>query len=913
MNFSELLLRSPLARRVSMAMLAFAATAAIGGSLAPPVDASVFGQSDAWGTKGTEAGQIMQPALLGVDPGDGSVYVGDYPETLGNARIQKFSAAGAVQASVEIPLPLESGKRIRLQGIVVDSVKDRIYLLQYRNQADTSNGKTAAQLIHVFSTVPDGSGNLVAPAGGPATLPVPSPTEANALDNPQQLALDPASGDLIISAEDRTGNFVLQRIGTSGSGSIGARYTETTETAELDQATTAAGALTGLFTVGPDGTTYIITSKLGETETLRAWTLAADLSGAPTALPGFTAAVAEEKMGLVISELPSAAGGPGFGPQAEISAEGDALYWKERLSALDSTSEEPGNYLVRKYSIPDRHTTTLFGGKGEELSCTIQTAAAPLASVGDDLVVLDPGQLETEPLYGVHVLRFGAGGSGCPAPGASFKLKSGATEVSSVPAGSSVTLDGTASEVGTLQSPTLTSVTWKIEGPGGPFEQTVPSSDPNPLKLDHVFASGGEYTIRMLMKVSGTEYPVRANQVFAAKARKLTVQGGAPKHKLTVTSNGGTGTGTVTSNPAGVNCGIDCEEEYDEGTEVELLKAAAAGSEFKEWTGACTGTGTCKVTMSAAKTVGAKFDLAPAAKHKLTVTSNGGTGSGKVTSNPAGIDCGADCEQEYDQGTEVELLKTANAGSEFKEWTGACTGTGTCKVTMSAAKTVGAKFDLAPKPKFKLTASKSGTGAGTITSNPAGINCGADCEQEYDQGTEVELLKAAAAGSEFKEWTGACTGTGTCKVTMSAAKTVGVKFEAVNHALTVTKAGSGAGSVFSSPAGINCGPTCLVSFKDGTLVTLTAMADAGSTFAGWGGVCSGTGTCVVTLSAAKSVTATFNAVALPQPTCLTDPSLCPKIQPTQPTKPFHCKKGFKKKKVNGKLKCVKVKKKKKKH
>jgi len=73
--------------------------------------------------------------------------------------------------------------------------------------------------------------------------------------------------------------------------------------------------------------------------------------------------------------------------------------------------------------------------------------------------------------------------------------------------------------------------------------------------------------------------------------------------------------------------------------------------------------------------------------------------------------------------------------------------------------------------------------------------------------------------------------------------------------LTVTNAGSGA--VTSSPAGINCGATCSGSFSKDTKVTLTANPVSGSTFAGWGGDCSGAGSCVVTMNAAKNVTATF--------------------------------------------------------
>ncbi|OGG83003.1 hypothetical protein A3I46_01045 [Candidatus Kaiserbacteria bacterium RIFCSPLOWO2_02_FULL_54_13] len=82
------------------------------------------------------------------------------------------------------------------------------------------------------------------------------------------------------------------------------------------------------------------------------------------------------------------------------------------------------------------------------------------------------------------------------------------------------------------------------------------------------------------------------------------------------------------------------------------------------------------------------------------------------------------------------------------------------------------------------------------------------------------------------------------------------------YALTVTKAGTGSGTVtgVSSPTqtNINCGTTCgPISYTSGTGVTLTATPSAGSTCTGWSGACTGTGTCVVTMSAAKSVTATF--------------------------------------------------------
>lgn len=79
--------------------------------------------------------------------------------------------------------------------------------------------------------------------------------------------------------------------------------------------------------------------------------------------------------------------------------------------------------------------------------------------------------------------------------------------------------------------------------------------------------------------------------------------------------------------------------------------------------------------------------------------------------------------------------------------------------------------------------------------------------------------------------------------------------------LTVTEAGSGVGTVSSTPAGIDCGATCSAKLDEGTAVMLTAIAAAGSRFVGWsGGGCSGTSTCTVTMSSDQSVTATFTAV-----------------------------------------------------
>ena len=77
------------------------------------------------------------------------------------------------------------------------------------------------------------------------------------------------------------------------------------------------------------------------------------------------------------------------------------------------------------------------------------------------------------------------------------------------------------------------------------------------------------------------------------------------------------------------------------------------------------------------------------------------------------------------------------------------------------------------------------------------------------------------------------------------------------YSLDVSRTGNGSGIVSSAPAGIDCGTSCSASFAEDTEVSLSANAATGSAFAGWSGGCSGTGSCTVTMSQARNVTADF--------------------------------------------------------
>lgn len=326
----------------------------------------------------------------------------------------------------------------------------------------------------------------------------------------------------------------------------------------------------------------------------------------------------------------------------------------------------------------------------------------------------------------------------------------------------------------------------------------------------------------------------------------------------------GTGTGTVTSAPAGIDCGSICLASFTSGASVTLTAAPGGASTFAGWSGGgCSGTGTCTVTLSAATSVTATFNST--ASFALTVVP-AGNGSGTVTSAPSGIACGATCTYSFGSGTSVTLSAAPSGASTFTGWSGGgCSGTGTCTVTLGADISVTATFD--PAPTDSLTVTKAGSGTGTVSSSPAGINsCATTCTAPFTNGTSVALTPNATGGSTFTGWGGACSGTTVpCNVTVSGAVSVTATFTppVVMVNLTVTKAGTGAGTVSSSPSGINsCGATCTASFASGSTVTLTATASSGG-FTGWGGACTGTGSCVVTLSSATSVWATFGVCNTP--------------------------------------------------
>ena len=329
-------------------------------------------------------------------------------------------------------------------------------------------------------------------------------------------------------------------------------------------------------------------------------------------------------------------------------------------------------------------------------------------------------------------------------------------------------------------------------------------------------------------------------------------------------SRTGTGTGTVTSSPVGINCGTSCTANFSSGSNVALTPVAAGGSIFAGWSGCNSVSGTtCNVTMNATKSVAATFNI-QATTYPLTINK---TGSGTVTSNPAGINCGATCNYAFNGGQSVALTPTPAAGYFFSSWSGACSGSETCTVTMDAAKTVGANFTAIPAGYSVLSVTK--TGLGSVTSNPVGINCSGTCNAVFANGTAVTLTASPVTGYYFSGWTGACSGQGACTLTLNSNQSTTATFLQIPaNQFLLTVSVTGAGSIISNPTGLDCSTTCSYPFPSGTAVSLMASSSSGNTFMGWSGEgCSGRSSCLVTMNSAKLISGDFqNTYTLIMPT-----------------------------------------------
>jgi List-Bact-rpt repeat protein len=217
-------------------------------------------------------------------------------------------------------------------------------------------------------------------------------------------------------------------------------------------------------------------------------------------------------------------------------------------------------------------------------------------------------------------------------------------------------------------------------GPNGTFSQ-ISTVGANVVSYrDATLSVGSQYCYRLRAFNSAGNSPYSDESCATAQAGSWT---------LSITKSGAGG-GTVVSTPAGISCGAACTETYTSAATVTLSAIPATTSAFTGWSGGgCGGTGACALLLNASTTVRATFELKEVT---LTVLMAGG-GKGTVTSSLAGIDCGTDCGEAYPNGTAVTLTASPTTGSVFRGWTGGgCSGTGSCRVSITADTSVTAYF-----------------------------------------------------------------------------------------------------------------------------------------------------------------------------------------------------------------------------
>ncbi len=244
----------------------------------------------------------------------------------------------------------------------------------------------------------------------------------------------------------------------------------------------------------------------------------------------------------------------------------------------------------------------------------------------------------------------------------------------------------------------------------------------------------------------------------------------------------GQGSGTVTGTGPSIDCssagGSGCEAWVPAGGSVTLNAVASPGSAFAGWSGPCSGSGQeCHLSLSPNEVASLSAQFEPL--QQLSVT-KAGSGDGEVSSAPSGISCPSGTRAcppaSYRKGTSVILTATPADGSVFQGWSGDCAGQ-TCEVPMDRDTSVRATFE--PRDLVhSLSVSKEGKGAGTVSSEPAGVKCGSLCSAWFLRGTPVILRANAAAGSSFGGWSGSCSGTEKCLVVMNDDESVTASFTA---------------------------------------------------------------------------------------------------------------------------------------
>lgn len=525
------------------------------------------------------------PRVFGRDPTDGSFYIGD--EVVEGSkefyRIQKFSAAGAVLAEAHL---LDGSKGTAnantaatkdlesraLKGIAVDPVAKRVYLLldsqREREEHEFDPEAPAAKLLYAFSTEVNNSEHKLEPAAGThpggvlTEFDSESEEEKIPLLEPHGIALDPATGDVVIVGqqdeltvkelgEEKEPKFraALQFVGTSGfvgpKEVAGSRYVDRTNCLGEGNASGGEPACEETLTpeVQPFSPVVSATGKVYVERDGEIWEIPASGAefGAPASqqfetLPKRIFTLTPELVSeQTILQFPNATENPNAeeagGIMSLVSTGSDT----GRIYAGTGVSGAPGILVLgyeEKGAVTEVKELGWTGGgeEGNSAKCVFperENDGRLLATDGEDVFVLAAHNTALQHPRGAELLEFGPGGAGCPhaeatVPSVKVKNTEGKeVEVSPVPLGDKAILASSVSKANAIGTE------WKFKNLSTGHEDAPAKAGYQfqATAVEHEFAEAGNYEITEIVETDDFASPkIEVTKQVTVAAQPVAVQ-----------------------------------------------------------------------------------------------------------------------------------------------------------------------------------------------------------------------------------------------------------------------------------------------------------------------------------------------------------------------------------------------------
>jgi len=507
-------------------LLALVIVVVAGAALPAAAGAASYGELTNFGSAGVGAGQFTEEgpatAAFGVDPTDNTVYVGDKPSNK-VFRIQKFSSTGTLLGEARIEsVPGESA----LEGVAIDSAEKRFYALivQTRSPEATFDPEfTAAGALYAFSTEPteEAGKKVLLPASGTAAggvlagksvLKPASTVAGEALLEPSGIAVDPKSHDIILAGtEDPTGSeeplTALERV--SKTGVLGARWVDKESSRFFGEEIGTSPVVT------PEGKVYVVGGAVNdEGEQIDEIPAEFASQGTPKTLIKYDSGELEL---VSFPGIPAALEGGG------LSLAPDGTLWVYAKILSPGEGKHPG-----ALSFSTSGTPAVLGWTGGQTlklgtgKCVISFFGHPMVAAGKEnqLFMFDSDSSAPK------VIKFGAGGEGCPTAKATTSLEAFVGAVKEEPSdliapGSEVKLSSTIAEANALK------VKWSF-GDGSP-EVVTSNQHQTPTTL-HKYATEGEFKVTATIETDNLATPTMVLE------RTLTVSKPLPIAKFTAST-----------------------------------------------------------------------------------------------------------------------------------------------------------------------------------------------------------------------------------------------------------------------------------------------------------------------------------------------------------------------------------------